>query len=588
MPLPLHVPKPPRLALLVLCLLGACGGADEDGKRVADLLLRRGDLEGARKVLLTLNHPDAEAMSSLVNAELAVRVKLESDLLALELTEVKLAAIELESMLVKAEDKWTKNRLELELSRLVDRAAVRGGKRRLKAPKPPSLDELREREQQRLVAEAQELAEQREQVEQEALQRIQAMVEEGLPTGSERVPEKLGEPTWAALTAKVTVEAESEAEPEAEPEAAPKPDPGPKVPEATRVALEQAEAQLVSATVPERDAALDQLIAVYKENDFFLRRALRQRWSQALEELQQAPGYDEFEALSDLHKDLGRSRKGALDLIFDEVRYFYPYERPACPPDKAATYGPVQLQVENQVEGLEKIWKDGRVVKVTARLWGAAEELQWQKLLGLRIPYYPSLPGGLPSGVLWIEGPEQELTIRNFVSNKRQRVAQAYDRVVAAYNREWWAEGANMGLNDSELAGPDEQELITITNEYRRMFGRPSMAWNPLLQLAAGGHSAYMERMGEVTHAQEDEPTKRSPFDRMHLVGYNYGASENISNGFVSAAAAFWSWSHSSAHHRNLLKTEHTELGSARAGVFWTQNFGAGLDFQSELDKWQD
>ena len=91
-----------------------------------------------------------------------------------------------------------------------------------------------------------------------------------------------------------------------------------------------------------------------------------------------------------------------------------------------------------------------------------------------------------------------------------------------------------------------------------------------------------------MTHVQEGNPKGRSPFDRMHLVGYNYGASENIVGGFVPAEAALESWMHSSAHHRNLLKATHTELGSARAGTFWTQNFGAGTDFQSELDSWQD
>ena len=73
----------------------------------------------------------------------------------------------------------------------------------------------------------------------------------------------------------------------------------------------------------------------------------------------------------------------------------------------------------------------------------------------------------------------------------------------------------------------------------------------------------------------------------MKHVGYDGGASENVYAGF-GAAGAHASWTHSSAHHRNLLNATVTEMASAVAGQYWTQNMGRGTAFESEMQAWQD
>ena len=82
-------------------------------------------------------------------------------------------------------------------------------------------------------------------------------------------------------------------------------------------------------------------------------------------------------------------------------------------------------------------------------------------------------------------------------------------------------------------------------------------------------------------------PGRRSPFDRMRAAGYERGLGENVYAG-SSGGHAHGSWTRSSGHHRNILDLRATELGSANAGQYWTQNFGRGTAFESEFEAWRD
>ena len=76
---------------------------------------------------------------------------------------------------------------------------------------------------------------------------------------------------------------------------------------------------------------------------------------------------------------------------------------------------------------------------------------------------------------------------------------------------------------------------------------------------------------------------RRSPVDRLRLAGYMGGGSENCSLGDSGAEGAHVGWLHSSGHHRNILFATHREMASAVAGIYWTQNFGGGHEFEVEL-----
>ncbi|MHC4224565.1 MAG: CAP domain-containing protein, partial [Planctomycetota bacterium] len=69
-------------------------------------------------------------------------------------------------------------------------------------------------------------------------------------------------------------------------------------------------------------------------------------------------------------------------------------------------------------------------------------------------------------------------------------------------------------------------------------------------------------------------PGRRTPYDRMKLEGYEYGASENCVMGTSSPKGAHGRWCHSSGHHRNLLMPQWTEMGTGHYGYYMTQNFG--------------
>lgn len=55
--------------------------------------------------------------------------------------------------------------------------------------------------------------------------------------------------------------------------------------------------------------------------------------------------------------------------------------------------------------------------------------------------------------------------------------------------------------------------------------------------------------------------------------------------GAEDASAAHLGWVHSSGHHRNILFDSYTELGVARVGAYWTQNFGGSHEYKGNLLK---
>ncbi|MHC4847708.1 MAG: CAP domain-containing protein [Planctomycetota bacterium] len=89
-----------------------------------------------------------------------------------------------------------------------------------------------------------------------------------------------------------------------------------------------------------------------------------------------------------------------------------------------------------------------------------------------------------------------------------------------------------------------------------------------------------MSRRGYFGHFSTT-PGRRTPYDRMRLAGYQYGASENCVMGTSDPKSAHERWCHSSGHHRNLLTAAWTEMGTGHYGSLMTQNFG-------RAPKWRD
>jgi len=88
--------------------------------------------------------------------------------------------------------------------------------------------------------------------------------------------------------------------------------------------------------------------------------------------------------------------------------------------------------------------------------------------------------------------------------------------------------------------------------------------------------------------AVRDIPERRTTHDRLLSAGYARGTGENCHSGRGDPKGAHDAWVQSSGHHRNILMATHREMASARASGYWTQDFGNGDEFESELDEWRD
>ncbi|MEZ6018078.1 MAG: CAP domain-containing protein [Planctomycetota bacterium] len=387
----------------------------------------------------------------------------------------------------------------------------------------------------------------------------------------------------------------------ADAEHAPATEPRPEAPSPTgeelrtaaRTKFQDLRDRLVAAgTALERDAVYTEFFVAskaYSEGRELLAEALEARFQAALARLERVGSLKRLEKVAEQRQKLDTARKDALALIFDEQRYFYPYRPPEVPAAKAATYPAVQREVDELVDAVASVWDQRASAKIPELLRRELPELGWLRrrapLARGKLVFPPELPA-------WVEGlpiDADAVDLASFAWTVDEAYELARSRAICARNEAVWA--ALDGERNPKGHVPDrvEREQVRVTNAYRAMFGRRALAWNSLLHEAASGHSDYMSRTGDFGHY---EPTaeRHSPFDRMGLVGYSRGVSENCHMGSGDAEGAHRGWRSSSGHHRNLLMAGHREMASAVDGGYWTQNFGLDTSFEQHLDLsgWRD
>ncbi len=280
--------------------------------------------------------------------------------------------------------------------------------------------------------------------------------------------------------------------------------------------------------------------------------------------------YERWVSLQERRRQLDQARAHALDLIFDEQRYFYPYD------SRRAEYERVQREVEERVAGVRELWGNelsDEAPSPTVSLARSAE------VLCREVRLICSLWKGLDA-TFEAQDPAVELVL---CLPADVRVVSIRNIALSPGETESLAAGLEVESRNRALHGPmtpEELEQVRITNAYRSMLGRRSLALHESLYAAAREHSVWMNEHGQITHF-EDDPERRSPFDRMRAKGYLQGAGENCHYGSSSALLAHQSWLCSSGHHRNLLAASHTEMGSGVSGVMWTQNFGGAAPYSS-------
>ncbi len=330
--------------------------------------------------------------------------------------------------------------------------------------------------------------------------------------------------------------------------------------------------RLLGRPEPERDAAIEEIAGRGADEVEALVVALRDEARHVADQLDKDAFRKQWEAVAEQRRALDDARAHALALIFDTVKYFYPYKPPAVTAEKAAEYPAVQREVDARVAHVLDVWDSGQKAHaVPKRVRDRLADVEWllTQLQGFGEPLR-----GLESEIDWARAlppDRQPLDVQSFCWDPHERA-----------DRDEWEHIERFNAKKLPALNPGERTLVRITNGYREMLGRAPLIVNAKLCASARGHAKEMSEMGYFSHFSPT-PGRRTPFDRMRLEGYEHGVSENIAN-HPGAESAHLGWVHSSGHHRNLLSATHTEFGVGNDGRLWVQNFGTGQDYRSDPD----
>jgi uncharacterized protein YkwD len=268
-----------------------------------------------------------------------------------------------------------------------------------------------------------------------------------------------------------------------------------------------------------------------------------------------------FGKLAKLRKrkgELDDARKFALDLIFDEQKYFYPYRGTG----REGEYQKVQQEVDRRVAALREIWEDDTSLSIRSD----AE-------LDRALKQFDEAVAGLRRCLVDVDEKAAEVDFLRSYLGKKFNLATFYrtaeERDLLAYTREVMEWNPTVTGSIQEV----EREQVRVTNDYRIMFGRWPVRIVEKCVLSSRAHCEEMSKLGYFGHFSPT-PGRKTPWDRMKLQGYDFGVSENIIQGQTNPMGAHNGWCHSSGHHRNLLMPPWTEMGTGAYGSMMCQNFG--------------
>ena len=126
-------------------------------------------------------------------------------------------------------------------------------------------------------------------------------------------------------------------------------------------------------------------------------------------------------------------------------------------------------------------------------------------------------------------------------------------------------------------------QVVSLTNNFRRQNGLSALTANPLLNAAAQTQSQNMALQDYFDHTAPDGST---PGQRVTAAGYQWSrVAENIGAGYNTADAVVQGWINSPGHRANMLDPNVTEIGvgyyfhpndtgNENWNYYWTQEFG--------------
>lgn len=101
----------------------------------------------------------------------------------------------------------------------------------------------------------------------------------------------------------------------------------------------------------------------------------------------------------------------------------------------------------------------------------------------------------------------------------------------------------------------------------------PPLVWNDQLEVAATVHSNEMHQKNYFNHIGTDGSNGGVRIDNAGYVWRTYG--ENIGWGYLNEQQVVDAWLKSPGHCKNIMNKDFKEMAVARAGNYWTQDFGA-------------
>ncbi|WP_232665572.1 CAP domain-containing protein [Pseudonocardia sp. TRM90224] len=121
------------------------------------------------------------------------------------------------------------------------------------------------------------------------------------------------------------------------------------------------------------------------------------------------------------------------------------------------------------------------------------------------------------------------------------------------------------------FAAGDEDAVVALVNDARADAGCDPVTIDSRLTTAASKHAQDQEENGSMSHVGSDG----SSFgERIRREGFNYRrAAENVAMGTTSPQRVMDLWMKSESHRANILNCNLENIGVARSGRYWTQDF---------------
>jgi len=99
----------------------------------------------------------------------------------------------------------------------------------------------------------------------------------------------------------------------------------------------------------------------------------------------------------------------------------------------------------------------------------------------------------------------------------------------------------------------------------------PALSWNNLLETAAADHATDMFQNKYFSHTSPDGSGAGARIERSGYHWMTYG--ENIGSGYKNEHEVIDGWLQSVYHCKNIMNKEYKDMGAARAGNVWVQEF---------------